>query len=291
MEVAEYLSPRDLGRAVGLSESSVRRWADDGRLRAERTAGGHRRIARAEAVRFIRDTGLELLRPDLLGFPGAEASPGVGGVPGAEGLVAAIRAADNAGARRILVSAFLDGAPLAELCDGPMRLALREMGTVWREGPEGIVYEKRAVDVCLQALMEIRATIPDRIGAPVAVGGAVEGDPYLLPSVMSAVVLADVGFRSLNLGPHVPTAAIIAASQLYPPALVWRSSAIPAVGPSLRREAKYFASLPSERQPDFVVGGPGFGASDLPREGRVQRLHSMSELAGFGRAVLARLDR
>lgn len=291
MEVAEYLSPRDLGRAVGLSESSVRRWADDGRLRAERTAGGHRRIARAEAVRFVREAGLELLRPDLLGFPGADAAAGGSAVSPADTLVAAIRAADNASARRILVSAFLDGTPLAELCDGPMRVALREVGSVWREGPEGIVYEHRAVDVCLQALMEIRSAIPDRVRAPVAVGGAVEGDPYILPSVMSAVVLADLGFRSLNLGPHVPSVAIFAAARLYPPALVWRSSAIGGVGPALRREARYFAGLSDDRRPDFVVGGTGFATSDLPRGAGVQRLHSMSELAGFGRAVLSRLDR
>lgn len=291
MELAEYLSPRDLGRAVGLSESSVRRWADDGRLRAERTAGGHRRIARAEAVRFIREAGLELLRPDLLGFPETQLPAEAGVVPASDALVAAIRTGDNSGARRILVSAFLEGVPLAALCDGPIQAALREAGTVWRDGPEGIVYEHRAVDVCLQALMEIRSAIPDRHGAPIAFGGAVEGDPYLIPTVMSAAVLADAGFRALNLGPNVPSAALIAASQLYPPVLVWRASAIPGVGPILRREARYFGSLPDDGQPDFVVGGSGFASSDLPREGRVHRLHSMSELAGFGRAVLARLER
>lgn len=293
MEVAEYLSPRDLGRAVGLSESSVRRWADDGRLRAERTAGGHRRIARAEAVRFIREAGLELLRPDLLGFPQTVLPFESGAVPAADALVAAIRSGDHGSARRILVSAFVDGTPLAALCDGPIRAALREIGTAVREGPEGIVYEHRAVDVCLHALMEIRSAIPDRHGAPVAFGGAVEGDPYLLPTVMSAAVLADVGFRALNLGPNVPSAALIAASQLYPPALVWRASAISGTGtgPTLRREARYFGALPEDAQPDFVVGGSGFASSDLPRVGRVQRLHSMSELAGFGRAILGRVRR
>lgn len=242
-------------------------------------------------MRFVREAGLELLRPDLLGFPGTDRAGDAGVGSSADTLVDAIRSADNASARRILVSAFLDGTPLAELCDGPMRVALREVGSVWREGPEGIVYEHRAVDVCLQALMEIRSAIPDRAAAPVAVGGAVEGDPYILPSVMTAVVLADVGFRSLNLGPHVPSAAIFAAAQLYPPTLVWRSSAIAGSGPALRREARHFSALAGDRRPDFVVGGAGFATSELPRGAAVQRLHSMSELAGFGRAVLSRLSR
>ncbi|HEX9106572.1 MAG TPA: MerR family DNA-binding transcriptional regulator, partial [Longimicrobiales bacterium] len=51
---ASYLSPRELAEAVGVSESSLKRWADRGVLAVERTAGGHRRIPLGEAVRFIR---------------------------------------------------------------------------------------------------------------------------------------------------------------------------------------------------------------------------------------------
>ena len=46
------LSPREVAVALGVSESSVKRWVDLGELAALRTAGGHRRITRAEAVRF-----------------------------------------------------------------------------------------------------------------------------------------------------------------------------------------------------------------------------------------------
>jgi excisionase family DNA binding protein len=51
------LSPRELAAAVGVSESSLKRWADEGRVKVARTAGGHRRIELAEAVRFIRQSG------------------------------------------------------------------------------------------------------------------------------------------------------------------------------------------------------------------------------------------
>lgn len=284
MEAAEYLSPRDLGRAVGLSESSVRRWADDGRLRAERTAGGHRRIARAEAVRFVRESGLAVVRPDLLGYPRPELElRATEGVPSAEALAEAFQASDASGARRMIVSAFLDGAPLAEICDGSIRGALREVGLLWRDGPVGIVYEHRAIDICLHALSDIRSAIPDRADAPLALGGAVEGDTFLLPTTMTAVVLADVGFRVVNLGPHVPTTALLAAAEEFSPRLVWRASSIPGAGPGLRREVR---ELPASV--DFVVGGRGLAASELPRTRRAQRLHSMAELAGFGRGLLAR---
>src|SRR4051794_17870331 len=62
------LTPKELADAIGASESSLRRWVDGGRLRISRTAGGHRRIPVEEAVRFIRETGATLVRPEMLGL-------------------------------------------------------------------------------------------------------------------------------------------------------------------------------------------------------------------------------
>jgi len=61
------LSPKELAEAIGVSESSIKRWADGGRLAVQRTAGGHRRIPREEALRFLREEGLRPVRPEILG--------------------------------------------------------------------------------------------------------------------------------------------------------------------------------------------------------------------------------
>ena len=52
--LALALASGPLVDALGVSESSVKRWVDGGDLVAQRTAGGHRRIARGEALRFAR---------------------------------------------------------------------------------------------------------------------------------------------------------------------------------------------------------------------------------------------
>ena len=64
----QLLSPKDLARATGVSESSLKRWADSGRLECTRTAGGHRRIPLAEAVRFIRESSISVVDPSMLGI-------------------------------------------------------------------------------------------------------------------------------------------------------------------------------------------------------------------------------
>ncbi|MCX5741316.1 MAG: helix-turn-helix domain-containing protein, partial [Proteobacteria bacterium] len=63
------LSPRDLAEALGVSESSLKRWVDSGRITATRTDGGHRKIRLSEAVRFIRESGSPIVHPELLDMP------------------------------------------------------------------------------------------------------------------------------------------------------------------------------------------------------------------------------
>ena len=65
----KLLTTTQLAEAIGASESSMRRWTNSGVIRTTRTAGGHRRILLSEAVRFVRESGTPLVRPELLGLP------------------------------------------------------------------------------------------------------------------------------------------------------------------------------------------------------------------------------
>ena len=59
--------------------------------------------------------------------------------------------------------------------------------------------------------------------APIALGGAPEGDPYVLSSLMVELTLLEVGWRVLNLGPDTPMAALAVAVRQHRPRLVWIS--------------------------------------------------------------------
>lgn len=55
MESDELLTTREAARALGVSPTSIKRWADDGRLPAHRTAGGHRRYLRSDVERLLKE--------------------------------------------------------------------------------------------------------------------------------------------------------------------------------------------------------------------------------------------
>lgn len=125
------------------------------------------------------------------------------------------RAKHQAGA--LLESLYLAGENLAAILDGPLRTALERVGKIWRHGRSGIFLEHRAIQICVHALSQPSLLVPALDNAPVGFGGAVAGDPYLLPSMAAALVLTGEGFNAVNLGADVPvtTVPLNATPNLY----------------------------------------------------------------------------
>ena len=267
------LSPKDLAEALGVSESSLKRWVDAGKIGAMRTEGGHRRISLAEAVRFIRETGAKVVNPEMLDMPEIARA-------GSERLLHHLRGGDVLGARGWLLGRYLAGVSVEELCDGPVVEAMQALGELWRHDDAGIFIEHRATDVCLQALAQLRNTFSAPAGAPVALGATPEDDPYLLPTFMAAIVMASCGMNTVNLGPDTPVSAMAAAAQEHQPRLVWISASAPLPQARAKAIADWLKSLPPTTT--TVVGGRH---SETIAAHGVRRVETMTELATLARGV------
>jgi MerR family transcriptional regulator, light-induced transcriptional regulator len=271
-----------------VSESSLKRWADEGRLGVERTAGGHRRIPLPEAVSFIRRSGLTPVRPELLGLPDGgsmtmrrarDRGRAVGD------LYDALVEDRAAAAASLIVSLYAEGAGLAWLCDEVIRPALSRVGELWEHGPEGIYLEHRATDTCLRALAELGRLIPAAASdGPVAVGGGAAGERYQMPSAMAALVLTESGYRARDLGANAPVEAVLVAVERHRPHLVWQSISVRPERPA--ELSRGLTRLAEAVEPGvLVVGGQAAAAVSLPGAGNVHRLGSMAELAAFARGA------
>jgi excisionase family DNA binding protein len=246
-----HLSPRDLADALGVSESSLKRWVDAGKIVAFRTEGGHRRIALGEAVRFIRETNAPVSRPELLGMP--EIAIAQRGLTGGESLLDYLLEGDVVAARGFLLARYLGGAPIAELADHPIRDAMTKIGELWKDSERGIFIEHRATDTCLQAIAYLRNMVDPPENAPLALGGSPEDDSHMLPSFLAATVIATAGFRVVNLGADTPLAALQHAAQHHHPRLVWISATMPINPARAKAITRWLSSLgPSTTT---VVGG------------------------------------
>ncbi|MFG0331326.1 MAG: helix-turn-helix domain-containing protein [Phycisphaerales bacterium] len=297
MGAPNYVSPRALAKALGFSESSVKRWTDDGRLSAERTAGGHRRIARSEAIRFVRENGLSLVDPGSLGLPNGDASPVTAGrLDGIEPALAALLE-DGSGveSRALVLSSYLEGQSIAALVDGPIRGAMAQIGALWKEpgGAASIAIEHRATDICSQTLYELESLLPSiDSSSPVAVGGAPEGDPFALPTLGAALTLREAGYRAVNLGPNTPLRAIEAAANTLRADLIWVSVSRPldrerGLESRLRRLG---AGLEGSNR-EVVVGGRSAETILTGDCSAVRRLSTMRDLSRLAESRLSRMSR
>lgn len=277
------LSPRDLAGALGMSESSLKRWIDSGRIRASRTEGGHRRIALADALAFVRETGAPVVKPELLGLRDVPLDQHHRPIDDAA-LSPALLEGDVRAVRSWIQSRLVAGAKLADLCDGPIRDAMHAIGELWKHEADGIFIEHRATDVCLQAMASLRASFEPPPNAPVAVGGAPEDDPYLLTSAMCALVLASEGLRAVNLGADTPAGALHRAVAHHRPRLVWISASSPVPLERAHELAAFLTSLP--RGTVAVVGGR-HRASIAAAAPTLRTAESMAELAALARSLAA----
>ena len=284
----KQLSPKELAQSLGVSESSVKRWVDDGALAATRTAGGHRRIAMTEAVSFVRRSGLPLPRPDLIvggeRFLAVAPSRSDAMEIVGEQFFALLEKDDPSAARALLIALYMSGWTVAAICDGPMRFALERIGSLWLHDPTGIVIEHRASDTCIRVLSELRALFtPPTANAPVALGAAPSGDPYLIPSMMAAAVLADLGYRDYNLGPDAPIAVLSQAADQYRPRIVWLAMSVAPSNERLPLAVDELAVRLARCGATLVVGGRGVPAIGATSD--IVRVQSMAELAAFARGA------
>lgn len=277
------LSPREVARALGVSESSLKRWVDAGKIVATRTEGGHRKIALSEAVRYVREHGAPVAHPELLDMPEVAVATDRE-ARGNDRLLDHLEAGDAFAARGWLMARYLRGASIAELCDGPIREAMHALGELWLHSEAGIFIEHRGTDVCLQALAHLRATFEPKRGAPIALGGTPEDDPYLLPSFMAAMVTSAAGMRSVNLGPDTPVSAFEAAVARHHPRLVWVSASAPVPPARARALAHWIASLPSTIT--AIVGGRE-SRPIADAHPRVTRFETMAELSVVASGLVA----
>ena len=285
------LSPRAFAESVGLSESSIRRWVDSGIIRASKTAGGHRRISAAEALKLIRDRGLRVVRPEFLALD-------------AEGLAAAnspevvtdrlyrlFSEGQASQACALVTSLFVQGWSAAEICDGPLRESMRRIGEVGQDDGTDIFIEHRATEICVRALNHLSGHTDSRGDAPVALGGALAGDPFQIPSLMAAFVLGAQGFQSINTGADTPLNALRAAVTRHQPELVWLSMSISSIPSTVASQVGAFASELERDGISLIVGGRGVTncRSSLPPS--VHHASTMRELAAFARGLRAATGR
>ncbi len=222
--MGQFFSPKEVAVALGVSESSLKRWVDKGLIPAEKTGGGHRRLQLDAVLRYVRDEGRSLANPEIIGLPADTGKSEATDTDVPAEFLRAMIAGDEVTARRVILDIFLSGMSVASICDTIISPTFHQIGDLWRCGGVEVYQERRACEICCRVMHELRLAVGlGPAGGPKAIGGTLDGDPYTLAANMAELVLRDAGWRATSLGHMLPFETLRKAIENDRPQLLWIS--------------------------------------------------------------------
>jgi len=250
------VSPRLAARAIGVSESTVKRWCDRGLIPAVKTAGGHRRMRVADVIAVAATEGYDLAEPQLLQLP-EEAGKHRGSIAQARtAFRQALLETREQAAGRILTDLLLAGHSVTAICEDVIAEAFHEIGEQWDCGDIDVYQERRSCEICLRLLHQFDGAIaaPPQ-DSPLAIGATLSGDVYSLPVTMIGLVLKSLAWDAQPLGSNLPTDTLIRAATELRPRLFWLSVSHIADQTQLIEGVNQLLSVLHRNDGRLIVGG------------------------------------
>lgn len=251
------LTSTEVARILGVTPGSVKRWADQGILRCQRTAGRHRRFDRAEVDRFLQrrqpaSGPVEEWVETLLGEPD----------------VLALQA-DLLAERSRLGSWWRVAESLAPV--------LTEIGRRWEAGSLSILEEHLASERLARALARVAESLPPRPGAPRLLLVTAEGDDHTLGLSLAEVCVREFGWQALWAGRVTPLAEVVAVVAAGGAEAVAVSASQVCTAGDLLAQTERLGSICRAGEVALALGGGGPWPEWLPYGDRVRDFASLRD--------------
>ena len=265
--IRKTLTSKEAARLLGVSEASVKRWADGGLLPTVKTAGGHRRFRPEDVAVFRRERLHKTGRPSARTHAETRKAHGAAKLKETAGLMYEVLVGGHADeAAAILVNLHLEGTGAAALADKVLCPAMRRVGDLWHQGELSVAQEHVATRAALEALQALRSSLHAHAAhGRRALCCAAEEDFHELPVQVAALVLEARGWEVVNLGTSTPFYALAEAIERFAPRLVCVASTILE---GLDRAAREYAEVrrtAARFGTGLALGGAGFAEEDVRR--------------------------
>jgi MerR family transcriptional regulator, light-induced transcriptional regulator len=295
------LTSKEAAQVLGVSEASVKRWADGGLLPSAKTAGGHRRFRPEDVAEFRRaKLGHAAPRPHSFVAPRALRAEEETALTRAAGddtatgasIFDALVAGDIETASALVVRTYLRGLTVGSVADFSLCPAMRRVGDLWHAGQLTVAQEHVATRTALGALAALRASMElARPTGLTAICCSVEEDFHELPVHLSSVVLEARGWETVVLGASTPFYALAESVGRFAPRLVCVSATVMNNPDRAAREYAEFREAAARASAAVVLGGAGFEGDALRRRFPAE-LHadSFAQLETLAAALAAEGD-
>ena len=281
----ELLSPKQAAKAIGVSESSLKRWCDQGLIETEKTIGGHRKLRISDVIRFIRERDHPVANPEILGLPSLNRHLVTNFEKSGELLAQALLDGNEGLARQIIFEYYLARGSISAIFDDVVCKAFVEIGCRWKDESAHVYQERRSCEILQRSLFEIRRTQLEPDPNWIACGGTFEGDGYSLPTKMVELVLRDAGWNAVSLGSSIPAESMIQAISETKSKLFWVCASHISDVEKFVVDFQSLWKAAQANQTALVIGGRAFDESLRQRLTYCCYCDTMKQLEAFARSM------
>jgi excisionase family DNA binding protein len=256
------LSTADVARLFNVTETTVKRWADEGTLKCQKTPGGHRKFEIRSVVEFAEKNK----------FDPVGAIESIGDTQFSRTIQAAVLSRDFP----VLAGEFVERGTKAEedglfpffsylyehkvalweIFDMVIRPGMHEIGERWMKGDLGVDDEHRISARTAEALSRL---LPNVLIKPkkgkAALLAAIGEELHDLGLRCAAYIFESEGWRVHYLGARTPKDAVLSTMRKASPDVVAVSVSISENGGSRMEDLRELASTAREVGAEFAVGG------------------------------------
>ncbi|MFA5134286.1 MAG: hypothetical protein WC505_00670 [Patescibacteria group bacterium] len=215
-----HFTPPQLAPLFGVNVSTIKRWADNGYLETDLTAGGHRRISREQLEFFIKKypryaKNSYVLRRLLK----KEHCPDVHCWKAYYRLLK-----NNEGDRaaEIIDKEYLAGSPILGILSKVITPTMRQMSADWSDDTISVYEEHRMSFTIRTHLMKLSQYVPSTVTkrSPSAILTCAPGEYHELPLQLLELVFKINGWNTHTLGVNISIQELIKAAKKIKPRVI-----------------------------------------------------------------------
>lgn len=258
------LSTADVARLFNVTETTVKRWADEGTLKCQKTPGGHRKFLMKHVVEFSNSQSFEPI--------------GTLTLPEGDELAPAIELAVLMRDFKTLTNIFIQKAlspdrtdlfkffsylyqhhvQLWEMFDFVLGPGMQTIGERWEKGEIGINHEHRASYETLEALSQLQTQVSTQ--HPVdrsVICACIEDELHEIGLRCASYIFEEAGWRVHYLGARTPVDSLIAAMKEQKPDAVCISVTNLEHNGALRSSLARVTEAGQKKHIQIILGGRG----------------------------------
>lgn len=217
------LTPKQVARAIGVSESSVKRWCDSGEIEFTTTPGGHRRLPIPAVLAFLERSGHQLADPTVLGLPSTTGQSARMLERGRSEFAISLSAENEPAAQQTIADLLQTGQETVDILDHVLFPALDSLtadrAKSGRPANPRLSAGRPEVVICHRILSRLRedwlasAETDSAEQTAVAITAAIDGATEPLIPLAAQIVLQSAGWHTTCLGTLLPFKTLLEAAR------------------------------------------------------------------------------